>query len=46
MIEAWLCFWMMLGIEGTFQPVERTLEAVTPWDWGPEGIAAVDKPLW
>ena len=45
-IEFWLCFWMGVGIEGTFRPLERTAEAVTPWDWGREGIAAVDEPLW
>ena len=33
-------------IEKKWRIVERTTEGVTGQDWGREGIAAEDQPLW
>lgn len=34
-----------IGVEATWQPIERTTEWVTGWDIGPEGFA-VDRGTW
>jgi len=45
-VEAWLIFWAIFGIEGSFRVVERAGEWVTGQDILVPGIAAVDDPLW
>ena len=34
-----------IGVEATWQPIERTTEWVTGWDIGPKGFA-VDRGTW